>query len=438
MNITVVGLGYVGAVAVAALSKAGHNVLGMDVDQEKVSSFQGGICPFYEPELSELISSGLETGHLRFHHLDKVNEPLGEIILVAVGTPTQAYGGTDLSQVYSAIRWIKERNLDRAVVMMKSTVPPGTSLRLMNEELADSQLKYVFNPEFLREGRAVHDWFHPDRIVIGGNDEEAIALVKKMYKGIDAPILVTDVTSAEMIKYTANAFLPTKISFINEIASLCDRVGANIDDVAKGVGLDTRIGPSFLQAGLGYGGSCFPKDTRALEFLSSVKGYNCELLRVVININNRQRLLPIQVLQETFESLKGVKVALLGLAFKPNTDDVREAPALDIARLLVELGAKVQVYDPKAMETARPFLPKEVTLCHSALAALKGVQAMVLVTEWQEFIDLPWGKIAELMAKPRFVFDGRNALDGRALIRLGFKYRGVGRSGPRWTGISES
>jgi len=435
MNITVVGLGYVGAVAVAALSKAGHNVLGVDVDQGKVASFQRGICPFYEPELSDLISSGLAAKRLRFHRLDEVNEPLGEIILVAVGTPTQAYGGTDLSQVYSAIRWIKERDFGRAVVVMKSTVPPGTGLRLMAEELADSQLRYVFNPEFLREGQAVHDWFHPDRIVIGGEDEDATALAKRMYEGIEAPVLITDVTSAEMIKYTANAFLPTKISFINEIASLCDRVGANIDDVSQGVGLDTRIGQDFLQAGLGYGGSCFPKDTRALEFLSAVKGYNCELLRAVINVNNRQRLLPIQALQEVFPSLKDVKVALLGLSFKPNTDDVREAPALDIARLLVELGAKVQAYDPKAMETARPLLPKEVVLCDSALVALDGTQAIILVTEWEEFVDLPWDKVAGLMAEPRLIFDGRNTLDGQLLMRLGFMYRGVGRSGPGWAGM---
>jgi len=432
VKITVVGLGYVGAVAVAALSKAGHDVLGVDVDQGKISSFQGGICPFYEPELSELISAGLAAGRLRFQRLEDVNESLGEIILVAVGTPTQAYGGTDLSQVYSAIRWIKDRNPGKAVVVMKSTVPPGTGLRLMAEELADTQLQYVFNPEFLREGQAVHDWFHPDRIVIGGEDDSATELAKRMYQGIDAPLLITDVTSAEMIKYTANAFLPTKISFINEIASLCERVGANIDDVAQGVGLDTRIGSSFLQAGLGYGGSCFPKDTRALEFLSAVKGYNCELLRAVINVNNRQRLLPVQALQEVFPSLKGVNVALLGLAFKPNTDDVREAPALDIARLLVELGANVQAYDPKAMETARPLLPKEVVLCNSALDALEGAQAVILVTEWQEFVDLPWEEVVNQMAKPRLVFDGRNALDGHELMKLGFKYQGVGRRGPEW------
>jgi len=302
----------------------------------------------------------------------------------------------------------------------------------MNEELTGIDLRYVFNPEFLREGQAVHDWFHPDRIVIGGEDEEAVKLVRNMYEGIEAPVLVTDITSAEMIKYAANAFLPTKISFINEIASLCDRVGANIDDVAQGIGLDPRIGQSFLQAGLGYGGSCFPKDTRALEFLSSVKGFNSELLRAVINVNNRQRLLPIQALQQVFASLKGVKIAVLGIAFKPNTDDIREAPALDIIRLLIELGVDVRTYDPKAMENVRPLLPKEALFCSSALEALQDTQAMILVTEWQEFIDLPWDRVAKLMSKPRFIFDGRNALDPDKLRKLGFKYRGVGRSGPVW------
>lgn len=437
MNITVVGLGYVGAVAAAALSKVGHNVLGVDTNQAKVSSFQQGVCPFYEPGLLELIVAGMKEGTLRFEGASRVEGQLGEIVLVAVGTPTQAYGGTDLSQVYSAISWIKEHNPGKAVLVMKSTVPPGTGLKLINEELSETELSYVSNPEFLREGQAVHDWMYPDRIVIGGNDEEGIALVKRMYEGIEAPLLITDITSAEMIKYAANAFLPTKISFINEIASLCDRVGANIDDVAKGIGLDPRIGQSFLQAGLGYGGSCFPKDTRALEFLSAVKGYNCELLRAVINVNNRQRLLPIQALQEIFDTLKGVRVAVLGLAFKPNTDDVREAPALDICRLLVELGAKVHAYDPKAMENARPLLPKEIVFCDSALVALEGAQAIILVTEWQEFIDLSWEKIPKLMTEPRFVFDGRNALDGHALMRLGFKYRGVGRSGPKWAEIDQ-
>lgn len=433
MDVTVVGLGYVGAVAAAALSAMGCNVLGVDRSHERVASFSQGLCPFYEPGLPEQISSGLASGRLVFRHLTEAKQRLGHVVLVAVGTPTEPYGGTDLSQVKTAIRWIRETAPASSIVIMKSTVPPGTGLRLIAEELPSSQAQYVFNPEFLREGQAVHDWFHPDRIVIGGQDEGAIKLARELYQDIDAPVLVTDITSAEMIKYAANAFLPTKISFINEVACLCDHIGANIDDVARGVGLDTRIGASFLNAGLGYGGSCFPKDTRALEFLSTVKGFNCELLHAVININNRQRLLPIQELQKQFGTLKGLRTAVLGLAFKPDTDDVREAPALDIIRVLVELGAKVQAYDPRAMGTARAQLPQEVDFRDSALGALEDAQAVIVTTEWREFRELQWNHVFELMLAPRLVFDGRNTLDGRALQKMGFRYRGVGRSGPAWS-----
>jgi len=433
MDITVVGLGYVGAVAAAALVKAGHNVLGVDVSRDKIVAFKQGTCLFYEPDLSKLVTAGLEEGRLGFELANEVKTPLGEIILVAVGTPSQPYGGTDLSQVYSALQWVRQHDPGSAILVMKSTVPPGTGLRLTVEELADTQLRYVANPEFLREGRAVYDWFHPDRIVIGGQDEGAIARVASMYEGIEAPHVVTDISSAEMIKYAANALLATKISFINEIASLCDRVQANIDDVARGVGLDPRLGSGFLRAGLGYGGSCFPKDVRSLEFLSSLHDYNFELLRAVVDVNNRQRLLPIQAFHEEFGSIRGVKVALLGLAFKPNTDDVREAPALDIAWLLVEDGAQVCVFDPKAMQNARPFLPEGVLLCDSAMSALEKACAVVVATEWPEFCELPWEQVAEVMVPPRLIFDGRNALDGRRLVKLGFRYRGVGRSGPRWS-----
>ncbi|RJX19123.1 MAG: UDP-glucose/GDP-mannose dehydrogenase family protein [Desulforudis sp.] len=432
MRITVVGLGYVGAVAAAALAHSGYNVVGVDADWERVSAFRQGSCPFYEPKLPELLSSGLAAGRLRFHHPEEMTTPLGEVILVAVGTPSRSYGGTDLSQVRAAIRWVPQYEPGSAVLVMKSTVPPGTGLRLVAEELVNSGLRYVANPEFLREGQAVYDWFHPGRIVIGGENEEAITLVKKMYTGIEAPLLITDITSAETIKYAANAFLATKISFVNEMASLCERVGANIDDIARGIGLDPRIGQSFLRAGLGYGGSCFPKDIRALDFCSAVKGYNFELLRAVINVNNRQRLLPLQALHAAFGTIKGVKVALLGVAFKPHTDDSREAPALDIARLLVEDGAEVRAYDPQAMENARSLLPEKVVLCESALEALRGTQAVVLVTEWPEFCELPWEQVSRVLVPPRLIFDGRNALDGRELMRLGFYYRGVGRSGPRW------
>ncbi len=430
MNITVVGLGYVGAVAAVALAHSGHEVLGVDVDREKVAAFQQGICPFHEPELPGLLSSGLAAGRLRFQHPQEVTVPLGEIILVAVGTPSRPYGGTDLSQVRAAIQWVRQRRPGPAVLVMKSTVPPGTGRRLVDEELAGTGLRYVANPEFLREGQAVRDWFHPDRIVIGGEDEEAIDLVKKMFAGIKAPVLVTGITSAEMIKYAANAFLATKISFINEVAGLCARVGADIDEVAYGIGLDPRIGPSFLRAGLGYGGSCFPKDVRALEFCSAVNGYNFELLRAVINVNNRQRLLPLQALRRVFGTVKGVKVALLGLTFKPGTDDLREAPALDIGRLLIEEGAEVRAYDPQvAAGNGHPLLPGEIDLRTSALEALQGVQAAVLVTEWPEFCELPWEQVVQIMVSPRLIFDGRNALDGRKLIELGFRYQGVGRGG---------
>lgn len=427
MDITVIGLGYVGAVAAAALAHAGHRVMGVDVHPSKVDAFTRGVCPFYEPGLSELVTSGLETGRLRFGTPEEMKASLGEVIVVAVGTPSQTYGRADLSQVQAAIRWVRERGTGDAVLVMKSTVPPGTGTRLVREELAGSGLRYIANPEFLRQGQAVRDWFNPDRIVVGGEDSEAIERVQRMYEGVNAPVIVTDITSAEMIKYAANAFLATKISFINEIANLCDHVGANIDDVAYGLGLDPRIGMSFLRAGLGYGGSCFPKDVRALSFLANTNGHSLEILRAVVDVNNRQRLLPIQVLSETFGSLKGVKVALLGLAFKPGTDDVREAPALDIARLLVDEGAEVRAYDPQAMENARPLLPREVVFATSALSALQGTQAAILATEWAQFVELSWEQAAKVMLPPRLIFDGRNALDGRALLELGFLYQGVGR-----------
>ncbi len=427
MQITVVGLGYVGAVAAAVLSRSGHDVTGIDTDAAKIDAFSSGSCPFYEPGLSDLLEAGIASGNLRFA-LPSVGTTFNaDTAIICVGTPTQAYGGTDLSQVYGALDWIKMHLHARTTVVMKSTVPPGTGERLMREELQDTDLQYVFNPEFLREGRALEDWLHPDRIVLGGDPRVTETLRSTLYSEIDAPALLTDITSAEMIKYAANAFLPTKISFINEMANICDRVGACIDDVARGIGMDSRIGQAFLKAGLGYGGSCFPKDTRALEFLSSVKGCSSALLSAVIEVNNRQRLLPIQALQSQFTSLKGVKVALLGLAFKPETDDVREAPALDIARLLVELGAEVRAYDPKARETARRILPDAVQIKKTAQEALHGSHAAILATEWEEFVRLPWSDIAGKMLEPRYVFDGRNALDRAILLDLGFTYRGVGR-----------
>ncbi|QIA28189.1 UDP-glucose/GDP-mannose dehydrogenase family protein [Thermaerobacter sp. PB12/4term] len=445
VHITVLGLGYVGAVAAAALARDGHHVLGVDVDPGKVNRFRQGEVPFHEPGLDNLVREGVSSGRLRFALASEVESgQLGDLVLVAVGTPSRPTGAADLSQVEAAMAWVVERAgssdggavaggpgaaavSTRPIVVMKSTVPPGTGRRLSRRFLEPAGLAYVSNPEFLREGSAVHDWFHPDRIVIGSESAEAAARVRALYEDYGAPVLATDITTAEMVKYGANAFLATKISFINELANMCDRVGADVEEVARGIGLDPRIGSQFLRAGLGYGGSCFPKDVAALDHLARVYDYPFELLRAVIAVNARQRLLPLYALREAFGSLAGVRVTVLGLAFKPRTDDVREAPALDLIPLLVEEGAEVRAADPQAVERARPLLPAAVHLTPSALEALEGAQAVVLATEWDEFVRLDWEEAARRMAEPRLVFDGRNALDPERMAALGFRYRGVGR-----------
>ena len=432
MDITVIGLGYVGTVAAASLAAAGHRVLGVDIDLDRTTLMQSGNIPFYEPGLGEIIHSAVATGCLRFAHRDEVEGPLGDVALIATGTPQTEGGAADLNQVRSAVSWIKPRRGDNTVVVMKSTVPPGTGQRIIEHELRGEELPYVSNPEFLREGQAVEDWRSPDRIVVGANPEntQAIATVKAMHKGIDAPYIITDITSAEMIKYASNAFLATRISFINEIASLCDRVGASIDAVSDGMAMDPRTGGRIF-AGVGYGGSCFPKDVRALDHLGLTSGANVELLRSVININNRQRLLPLYALRERFDAnMAGLRVAVLGLAFKPNTDDIRDAPSLDLIRALVDEGSIVSAYDPEAMAAAQPHLPPVVSLTENALEAANQAQAIVLITEWQQFVHADWRDIARSMRPPRFVFDGRNALDAGEMQRLGFEYIGVGRNGP--------
>ena len=431
MDITVIGLGYVGAVAAASLAAAGHRVLGVDIDRNRTALMRSGAIPFYEPGLDEVVQSAVATGCLSFAHRDAVEGPLGEVALITTGTPPTEGGAADLNQVRSAVSWIKSQPSSNPVIVMKSTVPPGTGQRIIEQDLAGSGLRYVANPEFLREGQAVEDWRNPDRIVIGANpgDGASIAAIEAMHAGIQAPYIVTDITSAEMIKYASNAFLATRISFINEIASLCDRVGASIDAVSDGMALDPRTG-GRIYAGVGYGGSCFPKDVRALDHLGLTSGVSVELLRSVININNRQRLLPLYALRERFDAnMAGLRVAVLGLAFKPNTDDIREAPSLDFIRALVDEGAIVSAYDPEAMEAAQPHLPCEVRLTENALEAANQAQAVVLITEWRQFVNADWRDIARSMRPPRFVFDGRNALDAVDMQRLGFEYAGVGRNG---------
>ena len=429
MKITVVGLGYVGTVAAAALAGAGHDVLGIDIDRGRTDLLCTGKVPLYEPGLEERIDAALGAGTLRFLHRDDVSETLGDVALIATGTPPTHGGGADLHQVRSAVSWIRSKNSRGLTIVMKSTVPPGTGRRLLESELRGTSIRYASNPEFLREGRAVDDWEKPDRIVIGvePDDKSSVDVVKRMYTGIDAPCMVTDITSAEMIKYASNAFLATRISFINEIASLCDSVGASIDEVSEGMALDSRTG-ARIHAGVGYGGSCFPKDVRALDHLALTSGASVDLLRSVINTNNRQRLLPLHALRQRFGgALDGLRVGILGLAFKPGTDDVRDAPSLDLIRALVDEGADVQAFDPEAMESARPNLPSSIRLVEGVEEAANRAQALVLLTEWDSIVQSDWRVVSRCMVPPRLVFDGRNALDPAEMSRLGFEYVGVGR-----------
>ena len=431
MKITVIGLGYVGAIVASGLAAAGHAVLGVDIDRGRLATLQGGKVHLYEPGLEARVAEGVRNGRLRFLHRDEVDEPLGAVAIIVTGTPPTDSGAADLSQVKSAVGWIKAREPRDLVVVMKSTVPPGVGQRLLHNDLRGTGIRYASNPEFLREGRAVADWDAPDRIVIGAEpgDDHAVAVVKGMHAGIDAPHMVTDITSAEMVKYASNAFLATRISFINEIALLCDRIGASIDAVSEGLAMDTRAG-ARIYAGVGYGGSCFPKDVRALDYLALTSGVSVDLLRSVINVNNRQRMLPLYALRQRFNgALNGVRVGVLGLAFKPETDDVRDAPSLSLIRELVDEGVQVLAFDPQANDTASCQLPAAVHMTDSPVEAAEQAQAVVLLTEWPQIVQAEWPCIAAAMRSPRFLFDGRNALDADAMQALGFEYAGVGRAG---------
>jgi UDPglucose 6-dehydrogenase len=429
LEIMVVGLGYVGSVMAAGLVKAGHKVTGVDNSIEQVKSLLDIHFQTHEPGLADLTKNMIATGRLHFCHIDNVQSIDHEIAIVCVGTPTRENGTADLSQVRNSVSWILSKTVRPITLVMRSTVPPGTGEKLTRQYFNKTPIRhnYIMNPEFLREGQAIQDWFHPDRIVIGGHNEEAIQQVSDLYKILKAPVIVTNITTAEMIKYASNAFLATKVSFINEIARLCEQVGADIDKVALGTGMDKRIGPSFLKAGLGYGGSCFPKDTRALHAFCTSKGINFELLQAVINVNNQQRLLAVIKIRDILGNLKGKTVAVLGLAFKPGTDDIREAPPLDIIKILCSEGAKIKVFDPVALKNAAKYLPSQVVLCHSSIEALEGANAVLLATEWDEFINMDWKSAKMVMKEPYGLVDGRNALSQEMLVAAGYKYTGIGR-----------
>ncbi len=428
LKITVVGTGYVGLVTGVCLANSGHDVTCVDIDAAKIDLLRSGRSPIYEPGIEELLRTTIDRGTLRFMTPDAGwRDLVGDVTFIAVGTPMVPSGAADLSQVRAAVAALCAAADRPFTLVMKSTVPPGTGATLAERFLATARVPvaYVSNPEFLREGKALEDWYRTDRIVIGADDPAAIATMRALYDDIDSPIVVTDVASAETIKYASNAFLSTKISFINEIANLCDAVGADIDSVARGVGLDARIGPGFLRAGIGYGGSCFPKDTRALDFIATLNGYEFTLLKSVIDVNNRQRLLPVIHLARALPDLHERTVAVLGLAFKPDTDDVRESPAADIVPQLLEEGAAVVTYDPVASPIALPGAKR----AESVWEALDGASAAVVVTEWDEFVALDWDRVRSIMAGPGIVFDGRNCLDGAAVEAAGLMYMAVGRKG---------
>ncbi|MYL54384.1 nucleotide sugar dehydrogenase [Pontibacillus yanchengensis] len=427
-NIAVVGTGYVGLVTGVCLADLGHHVICIDVDEEKVSHMRKGYSPIYEPQLEGLMKKNIEEGRLTFTTNHAWGIPNMDVIFLAVGTPQQQDGSADLTYVQRAVNDIAQHINRDVIVVNKSTVPVGTNESIQqyfNQHVGElGRVDVVSNPEFLREGSAVYDMFHGDRIIIGAENEGAALLVEELYRRLKLPVVKTDIRSAEMIKYASNAFLATKISFINEISSICEKVGANIEDVAYGMGKDRRIGTQFLQAGIGYGGSCFPKDTNALVQIAGNVEHKFDLLESVIHVNNRQQVLLVKKAKERFGSLHGKRVAMLGLAFKPKTDDIRESASVVVANELIQEGAYVTAYDPIAMPNASKVL--NVEFANSTAEALQDADAALIITEWDEFKQLPLSTFSEQMRVP-MVFDGRNCYTLEAIQESYLEYHSIGR-----------
>jgi UDPglucose 6-dehydrogenase len=421
--IAVIGTGYVGLVTAAGFAELGSEVWCVDIDASKIARLERGEIPIYEPGLAECVARNRE----RLHFGTDLGEALehARLLFVAVGTPPTYSGDADLSAVYAVVGAMPAS--DHHALVMKSTVPVGTgaSIKRAFEEHGKSGFAYVSCPEFLKEGSALKDFLNPDRVVVGDEGDWAGDAVVELYKPLDAPLVRTDIASAEMIKLAANAFLATKISFINEIANVCEETGADVLEVARGMGLDQRIGTHFLKPGIGFGGSCFPKDVSALKQLAGNSGYHFQLLTAVIEVNELQKRRVIGKLQKHLGSLVGKTVALLGLAFKADTDDMREASSLVLAARLQADGARVRAYDPIAEEEARKLMVG-VDFADSALGALAGADACIIVTEWPEFAELDWAAAADAM-NGRVVIDGRNFVDTKAVLASGFAYEGIGR-----------
>ncbi|MFD0697177.1 UDP-glucose dehydrogenase family protein [Paenibacillus sp. GCM10027628] len=429
-RIAVIGTGYVGLVSGTCYAAMGHQVICVDRDEHKIVRLQQADIPIFEPGLHELVAANLRTGHLSFtSHLDEAVR-VSDVIIIAVGTPTLDSGDVDMSQVRSVIASMLPHMTSPKIIVMKSTVPVGTGRWVEQQirELAPRhvQIHVVSNPEFLREGSAIHDTFHPDRIVIGSKDAEAGARIASIHASIQTELLMTDRESAELIKYASNAFLAAKISFINEMAHVCEKVGADVRLVAKGMGLDRRIGPHFLNAGIGYGGSCFPKDTRAQLKIAQNVDYDFKILRAVIEVNQLQRERFVSKIQRTLGDLDGKRIAIMGLSFKPNTDDLRDAPALDIIAALQKLGATISAYDPAATGHALHLL-SNVSLHTNPYDALEHADAMVIATEWEPIRQLNYNVVKDLLKQP-IIIDGRNMFEPEEMSKLGFTYLSIGRA----------
>jgi UDPglucose 6-dehydrogenase len=428
-TICVVGTGYVGLTTGVCFADLGNTVTCIEINPEKLELLRSGKSPIYEPGLEELQERNMRAGRLRFTDDYTVGMAEADLIFITVGTPMGEDGAADLSQVKAAARSIGQHLTRRAVIIDKSTVPVGTgdmvSSIIGEHASADASFAVVSNPEFLREGSAVSDFFKPDRIVLGSLDRAAAEEVAELHGPLGAQVIITDLRTAEMIKYASNAFLATRISFINEIAQICEKLGADVKEVARGMGADKRIGPHFLEAGVGYGGSCFPKDVLALHHMAATSGCHPQLLQAVMEINRDARRRFIERLREILGGFEGTLIGVLGLSFKPNTDDMREAPSVDIIRALQAEGARVKAYDPVAMDAAGELLPS-VTYCNTAYDAAKEADALLIVTEWNEFKQLALDKLRRHMRRP-VILDGRNLYDPAEMQELGFVYRGVGR-----------
>ncbi len=430
MKIAVVGTGYVGLVTGVALSEVGHEVICIDTDSNKVESMKAGISPIYEPGLEELMLKNISQKRLTFTVDHETGFADAEVIFIAVGTPQLPNGKANLEFIKNVCESIGRYVKNDVLVVTKSTVPVGTS-ELVKEIIEvnlieDVIVKVASNPEFLREGSAVYDTFNSDRIVVGTEDKESAEILTKVYEPFNTQIFKTDIKSSEMIKYASNAFLATKISFINEISNICEKLDANIEDVSNGMGFDHRIGRAFLNAGIGYGGSCFPKDTHALVQIAGGVQHDFKLLKSVIEVNNNQQQLLVEKIKSRFETLNNKKIAILGLAFKPNTDDMRESPAIVIVKSLLELGASVVAYDPISMNKAKEVLPSDVVYVESCAEALKNADAAAIITDWDEFKNLNLLTLVNNMKNP-VLFDGRNCFDLESAYQAGIEYYSVGR-----------